>query len=178
MIESDQNSGKDSKLREYIKEIRGTLISRNEILGKMHAEIVASWMKFRRDIFLASISLLIVITPFAANYVKCPIVFYIGYILLFLSGIVGLVTEECRLSNLNNVHEHGSAQMKKAIEKLFERQTEENLKQSLNEFNAAKSPDHLERRMNTIERTSSIAFWSYIFSLILIVISILPFSPK
>ncbi len=144
-------------------------------LGVMTADNVKSWMDYRRSIFLATITLLTVVTPFADTYARNRLMFWMGYLVLLLSAITGLITEEVGHWTSHQVYVHGKKYTKEAIDKLFASSNAQDLKAAHAIFmKSGDLPKNLERRASWSMVFSTIAMIAFIIGLTLVGLAMLP----
>jgi hypothetical protein len=161
------------------KEVKSGLIAvlreGHEKLGEMAAENVKSWMEYRRNIYLATITLLTVVTPFANEYAQSLKLFWIGYIVLLASAIIGLITEEVRHWALQKIFEHGKRYMTGALDKLFESTSQTDLLEAQKLFQKSGAiPNYLEHIAKLCMLFSSLAVIAFLGGLASVGCSMVP----
>ncbi len=165
----------DSSTGKATKGVREVLIAAHKELSEMQRENIDSHMKFRRELFLATIAVITAVTPFADTYVHYPILYWSAYSLLFLSSIVGLFAEELMFHVGNWLTSHGQKHLSKSIEMLFGGTSDEKITEAMKEFKKMKQIPRIPRWLDLSARSvSTLAFLSFILGMILLALSLIP----
>lgn len=174
MNDEDSNEG-DNDWKVAGKTVRGVLLDSHTELTEKSNEGNDQRRKFRQEIFIAAITLLTIATPFADAYVEKEGIFWLGYLGLFSSVVLGIFFVEQEYNVHTLLSSHGLKQLGKALDLLFAGKDEKHVREAVREFNEMKHvPWHTMLLGYIAPLATSISIYLFLISMILVAYSLLP----
>jgi hypothetical protein len=106
-------------LNEKLSDARKVLLERYDNLQEKHNVVIDQRRAFRQSIFIASLTALALITPFAKEYVVRPDWYFVAYYSLFIVLILGVLMTEVEYRVQIKLVDRGVARMEEAIEHFY-----------------------------------------------------------
>lgn len=157
------------------KTIRGVLQDSYKELTEANNAGLDQRRSFRQEIFIAAITLLTIATPFAGNYVSKEGIFWIAYIGLFTSVVLGIFFVEQEYKVHMQLSSFGLKQLGKALDLLFQGKEEKHVREAIGEFNKMKHVPLSTMILGYIApRATAFSIYLFIASTILLAYSLVP----
>lgn len=151
------------------KVLKDELMSAYMEAGEQQREKIAELRKFRAQTPLITITLLTAVTPFAKDYTNFMLAFFVGYVLLFASTILGILGIEGLLRY--EIKSFGRFQQQTRIV-IEEFKKKKDIKDALAKFEASSKDDDLDEQLFNHFSDLSIKF--LVIGLVILFISVFP----